>query len=143
MVKYFELVKILPKKCNIFHMKIFIGFNIRYLCKVKKLSQKDFGSLFGLTYSNVSSYVNERAFPNFDVIIKICDYFGLTLDDFVRKPINSQQLSQAGMMNRVEEPVSEYVKPSVYEDLLSEKERTIRTMEETLSVYREMFERSK
>lgn len=69
-------------------MKNHIGLNIRFIYEAKKLSQEEFGEIFGLKKSAVSSYVNQRASPPYEVAIQIADHYGLSLDDLIRRPLN-------------------------------------------------------
>lgn len=122
--------------------KNYIGLNIKHLCNVKKLSQKDFGDIFGLTQSVINIYIKGKSNPQINTLIQICNYFNLSLDEFVRKPLDPNTPIITNPL-AVEEPTSEYGKPNTYESLLLERERTIGAMEETLSIYRKMFEAPK
>lgn len=63
------------------------GKNIKKIRAIKKLSQARFAELFDLTRSSVSAYEEERAEPKLDVIIKIAEYFNLTVDKLVNSEI--------------------------------------------------------
>jgi transcriptional regulator with XRE-family HTH domain len=64
-------------------MDNFIGLNIRFLCSKNKLSQKDFGDLFDIKQSTISTYLAGRSNPQVETIQKICEYFKITADEFI------------------------------------------------------------
>jgi transcriptional regulator with XRE-family HTH domain len=61
----------------------FIGLNIKFLCAKNKLSQKDFGDLFDIKQSTISTYLAGRSNPQVETIQKICEYFKITTDEFI------------------------------------------------------------
>ncbi len=70
----------------------FLGVNIRKIRAVKKLSQTDFAKLFGLTRAAVGSYEEGRAEAKIDKIIEISDYFGISLDAFLKKKLTVNEI---------------------------------------------------
>lgn len=69
-----------------------IGKNIKKIRNVKGLSQQAFADLFQLTRGNISSYEELRAEPKIEVLIKIANYFGIPLVDFVEKDLSVNEL---------------------------------------------------
>ncbi|WP_101689458.1 helix-turn-helix domain-containing protein [Dysgonomonas massiliensis] len=69
-----------------------IGKNIKKIRNVKGLSQQAFADLFQLTRGNISSYEELRAEPKIEVLIKIANYFGIPLTDFVEKDLSVNEL---------------------------------------------------
>lgn len=69
-----------------------IGKNLKKIRNVRSLSQQAFADLFGLTRGNISSYEEFRAEPKIDVVIKIANYFGIPLADFIEKDLSVNQL---------------------------------------------------
>jgi transcriptional regulator with XRE-family HTH domain len=61
----------------------FIGLNIRTLCSANQLSQKDFGDLFSIKQSTISTYLAGRSNPQIETIQKICEYFEITTDELI------------------------------------------------------------
>lgn len=58
----------------------------------EKMTQEEFGSKFGVTRQTVSSWENERSFPDLQMLIDICNTYHISLDkllnedhDFVQK----------------------------------------------------------
>ncbi len=70
----------------------FFGFNIKKIRTVKKLNQSQFAQLFDLTRSAVGAYEEGRAEAKIDKIIEIADYFGLTLDQFLKKKLTLNEI---------------------------------------------------
>ncbi len=70
----------------------FLGVNIRKIRAVKKLSQTEFAKLFDLTRSAVGSYEEGRAEAKIDKIIEISDYFGISLDAFLKKKLTVNEI---------------------------------------------------
>lgn len=56
------------------------GLVLKRLRKSHNLTQKELGSYVGLSKAVVSKYENGLGYPNFDTLIRIADYFGVTTD---------------------------------------------------------------
>ena len=59
---------------------IVIGERIKQLRIENKLTQNEFGSLFGLYDSTISLYENGKRTPEYGIIMKIADYFNVSID---------------------------------------------------------------
>jgi transcriptional regulator with XRE-family HTH domain len=64
-------------------MENFIGLNIKTLCFTNKLSQKEFGDLFEIKQSTISTYLAGRSNPQIETIQKICEYFEISMDELI------------------------------------------------------------
>lgn len=69
-----------------------IGKNIKKIRNVKALSQQAFAEIFELTRGNISSYEEFRAEPRIEVIVRIANYFGIPLSDFIEKDLSVNEL---------------------------------------------------
>lgn len=69
-----------------------IGKNIKKIRMVKKLSQTDFADLFDLSRASVGSYEEGRAEPKIDAIIRIANYFSLSIDLLLTKELTVNEL---------------------------------------------------
>lgn len=69
-----------------------VGKNIKKIRNVKGLSQQAFADLFQLTRGNISSYEELRAEPKIEVLLKIANYFGIPLTDFIEKDLSVNEL---------------------------------------------------
>lgn len=70
----------------------FFGTNIKKIRQVKGLSQKAFADLFDLNRGVISSYEEGRAEPKIETILKVANYFNLTLDQLLTEPVRENQL---------------------------------------------------
>tara|TARA_R110000822_G_scaffold231631_1_gene363548 strand:- start:190 stop:612 length:423 start_codon:yes stop_codon:yes gene_type:complete len=77
-------------------MKNYISQNIKYLCDKEKLSQNEFGELFGLGKSVVSMYISEKSTPKLETLMLICEYFKISLDDFINHDLSKLQKIEYG-----------------------------------------------
>lgn len=57
-----------------------IGDKLRMLRKSHNLTMKDFGAIFSLAESTISGYENSTRNPDIDTLIKIADFFNVSLD---------------------------------------------------------------
>lgn len=69
-----------------------IGKNIKKIRNVRGLSQQAFADLFKLTRGNISSYEEFRAEPKIEVMVKIANFFGIPLGDFIEKDLSVNEL---------------------------------------------------
>ncbi len=56
------------------------GGTLSNLRKSRNLTQKEFGAKVGLSKAVVSKYENGIGYPNFDTLIRIAQFFGVTTD---------------------------------------------------------------
>ena len=70
----------------------YFGKNIKKIRVAKKLTQTEFAKLFDLKRTTVGAYEEGRAEAKIDTIIKIADYFDLTLDQLLRKEITVNEI---------------------------------------------------
>jgi transcriptional regulator with XRE-family HTH domain len=68
-------------------MENFIGLNIKFLCNKNRLSQSEFGDLFEIKQSTISTYLAKRSNPQVETIQKICEYFSITIDEFINSDL--------------------------------------------------------
>ncbi|MDK2807654.1 MAG: hypothetical protein PWP24_387 [Clostridiales bacterium] len=67
------------------------GKNLERIRKGKKISQAKLGEMLGLTQQMVSSYEKDLSSPNVDVLIKIADYFNVSIDSLVEHVVQTTQ----------------------------------------------------
>ncbi len=58
----------------------------------KKMTQTEFAELFDLKRTAVGSYEEGRAEPKIETLIKISDYFNLSLDQLLRKELSINEI---------------------------------------------------
>ncbi|BCN32800.1 helix-turn-helix domain-containing protein [Anaeromicropila herbilytica] len=59
------------------------GSNLERFRKSKKISQSALGTSIGITQQMISSYEKDLSSPNIDVLIKLSDFFNVSIDTLV------------------------------------------------------------
>lgn len=59
------------------------GRNLERIRKDHKISQAKLGEMLGLTQQMISSYEKDMSSPNIEVLVRIADYFNVSLDTLV------------------------------------------------------------
>lgn len=70
----------------------FFGKNVKKIRGVKGLSQQAFADLFALKRATLGAYEEGRSEPKIDTIIKVANYFSISIDDILTKEITVNQL---------------------------------------------------
>lgn len=68
---------------------LLLGQNIKFLRKERKLTQNDVATVAGVHFNAISNYENGKFYPTADVLIKICEFFGVSADDILLKDLAS------------------------------------------------------
>ncbi len=63
------------------------AINLKVLRKKTRITQEKLGSNVGLTQKNIQTYESGVACPNYDNLIRIADYFSVTIDQLLREKI--------------------------------------------------------
>ncbi len=71
----------------------YFALNLKKIRQLKRLSQTEFAKIFGMTRATVGAYEEGRAEPRIDKLIEIANYFGLTVDQLVRKRLTVNEIS--------------------------------------------------
>ncbi len=66
----------------------FAGKNLKYLRKLRGLTQEEFAAKLQIKRSLLGAYEEERAEPRIDVLELVSDTFKVTLDDLLRKDLS-------------------------------------------------------
>lgn len=116
-----------------------ISANISYLVKKTRFSQSDFGNLFNLKQTVVNQYINGKSFPKIETIQKICNYFEISIDDFINTDLSEKPYAiRDGKLLMSNEPDKEDYSPispryvDQLEKSLNDKERIILALENSL-----------
>ena len=62
----------------------YLSDNLRFLMKKKKLNHEEMGKILGKGRSMIGYYANGKSQPDLDTLNKITNYFGVTIDDFLK-----------------------------------------------------------
>lgn len=69
-----------------------IGKNIKKIRQVKGLNQEEFATLFSLSRATVGAYEEERALPKIDTLLKIANYFSISIDGLINDSLTVNQI---------------------------------------------------
>lgn len=61
--------------------------NIKVLRARKDMTQEDLAFATGIKLKSIGAYEEGRATPKIDTIERLSDYFGVTIDDMVKKEL--------------------------------------------------------
>ena len=70
----------------------FFGKNIKKIRSVQNLSQQRFSELFDLKRATLGAYEEQRSEPKIDTIIKIANYFSISIDDLLTNELTVNEL---------------------------------------------------
>ena len=62
---------------------------LKSLRRERKITQKNLAEIFHISQTSVSKYETGEAVPDLELIVKMADFFGVSLDEFVNKKNNS------------------------------------------------------
>lgn len=72
------------------------GSNLERIRKEKKISQTTLGEELGLTQQMISSYEKGTSSPNVELLIKVADYFGVSIDSLVGHVVKTPDINTSG-----------------------------------------------
>lgn len=98
---------------------------IKKLSKEKRINQSDLARYLGLTRQTVSLYYSGKITPELDTLIKITEYFGVSLDYLVigDRPEHNQVRAELGLSEKALEFLSETAHAQKTEELSNISER--------------------
>ena len=79
-------------------MKIYLSENIRKFRKQKNMTQEQFSEAMGVSVGAVSKWESGQMNPEIGMIVKIADYFGLSVDYLLGYTFKSQSLTDTVAM---------------------------------------------
>ena len=72
--------------------------NLQHLRATRNMTQEQLAMLLGVSRQSVSKWEAERAYPEMDKLIKLCDIFDCTLDDLVSGDLTSRTVEPSQSM---------------------------------------------
>ena len=66
---------------------MYLAQNLRYLREQKGLSQREFSEILGLSSSAVTMWEQEQRKLDIEMIVRLAEHFGVTLDELVLKEL--------------------------------------------------------
>lgn len=103
-------------------MKNYISENISYLVKKLNCSQDEFGAMFDLKKSAISSYTSKNVQPKIETLQRIAAHFDITLDELI-----NSSLQEMPKENFTKEPESSY---GLENELMETKNKIILLLEQ-------------
>ncbi len=75
-----------------------MGFsdNLQYLRAERNMTQEQLAMLLGVSRQAISKWEGDKAYPEMDKLLMICDLFGVTLDDLVIGDVRASEAAQDG-----------------------------------------------
>ncbi len=70
----------------------FFGKNIKKIRSVQNLSQQAFSKIFDLKRATLGAYEEQRSEPKIETIIKIANYFSISIDDLLTNELTVNEL---------------------------------------------------
>lgn len=127
-------------------MKNYISENISYLVNKMRCSQDEFGAIFDLKRSVISQYIKEKSQPKIETIQRICEYFEITIDDFINRSLEevkqnvvNEPLNTEYQINRKDESKIISLLESALKDkdnIIAAKDKIIENLEEQVLYFR-------
>lgn len=74
---------------------MYIGQNIRFLRKSKKMSQTELAEQLGLNMASLSTYERERSEPTISTLAQIAEFFGISIDDLVFRDLTKKEEAES------------------------------------------------
>ena len=58
---------------------------LKDLRKERKMTQQNLAKVFHISQTSVSKYETGEAFPDLETVVKMADFFGVSLDEFINR----------------------------------------------------------
>jgi transcriptional regulator with XRE-family HTH domain len=133
-------------------MNNFISLNIRYLRNSKKLSQLELSEEIGVKRTSVASWEQGISYPNINTLLKLCNYFGLKLDDLITKDLRARSIllkisdkkNNKADSNEVRESIAPYsTMEEIYKHELEMLNKQISNYEKQIEEHKNIIEHYK
>lgn len=72
--------------------------NLQHLRATRNMTQEQLAMLLGVSRQSVSKWEAERAYPEMDKLLRLCDLFGCTLDELVTGDLTARPADTASRM---------------------------------------------
>ena len=58
---------------------------LKSLRRERKITQKNLAEVLHISQTSISKYERGEAFPDLEIVVKMADFFGVSLDEFVNR----------------------------------------------------------
>lgn len=69
--------------------------NLQYLRGSRNMTQEQLAMLIGVSRQSVSKWESEKAYPEMDKLLMLCDMFGVSLDGLVMGDVRNAMVTSA------------------------------------------------
>ncbi len=83
-------------------MEIYFHLNLRHLRKTQNVEREQIATEIGVSLSNISNWERAKYLPKVEDVVKLANFFGVTLDDLLLKNIGEAE----SMVKEKSEPYS-------------------------------------
>ena len=66
---------------------MYLAQNLRYLREQRGFNQKELSDLLGMSQATIGNWEKQHRIPDIETIIKLAQFFDVTLDDFILKEL--------------------------------------------------------
>lgn len=75
--------------------------NLLNLMKESGINTIELGQILGVSDESISNWKKGKSVPKIDVAMKIAEYFGVSLDELLGKPLNTERMIQIPLVGAV------------------------------------------
>lgn len=93
----------------------YIGINLKFLRRIRGISQAELAKEVGLSRNNIASYESGMVEPNSKNFIKIATFFQVNPQDILEKILSENPVEIVPMENEPESAIDRYIKDHVEE----------------------------
>ena len=68
-----------------------MGRRIQFLRQQRKISQMDLAEVLGISRQYMGFIENDERTPSLDIVIKLAEAFGITVDDLLGRQLNTEE----------------------------------------------------
>ncbi|OFV71534.1 helix-turn-helix domain-containing protein [Acetobacterium wieringae] len=79
---------------------------LRKLRIKNKLTQTELGNIIGVSFVSISKYENEERQPELGTLIKLADYFQISLDDLIGRSIEKPSVETSEYAHKIKQEYS-------------------------------------
>ncbi|GAB2586289.1 helix-turn-helix domain-containing protein [Spirosoma areae] len=120
---------------------VYFGSNLRKLRQSKKWTQDKMATLLNARPNTISNYETGTSYPDFNTLVTIIKLFDINADTLLFKDLTEgsemshEARSQAGATPSAEK--------NIYEQRLADKDKVIAALEDSVALYRDMYQAAK
>lgn len=101
----FALLKTAFYSIRMDELNAIVSKNLTSLRKERKLTQQEFAEMIGYSDKSVSKWEMGKAIPSADILLKIADFYGITVDallhDGIKLPKNPSEVDKTKNTNKI------------------------------------------